>query len=245
MAAVEDEFGALVVDGGAQADDAGGAAGGEFVDFQGGVDGVAGVDGGEEAAGSFEEGFERVFDHMGEEAGAGGGLDGDLLAVGEQVGHAVAAAVLDVIVDGVVVAGDGLEGEEDGLGHGAAWEEEAFAYLEILESALGGDEAVGEGREGVGRAPAAAGGLLLLELVDEADKIEEAPLARVRMTAEATAMARWVLPVPVPPMKMALRLASRKAPVASSRTWSASTGVSTKTNVSRSLRTGNLAPPIR
>ncbi|WYJ44347.1 hypothetical protein HAP54_000023275 [Bradyrhizobium sp. 2S1] len=30
------------------------------------------------------------------------------------------------------------------------------------------------------------------------------------MTAEATAMHRWVLPVPVPPMKIALRLASRK-----------------------------------
>src|SRR5258705_13420257 len=34
------------------------------------------------------------------------------------------------------------------------------------------------------------------------------------MTAEATAMHRWVLPVPVPPMKIALRLASRKPPEA-------------------------------
>ena len=37
-------------------------------------------------------------------------------------------------------------------------------------------------------------------------------------------MHRWVLPVPVPPMKIALRLASRKAPVASSRTCPSSTG---------------------
>jgi hypothetical protein len=47
-----------------------------------------------------------------------------------------------------------------------------------------------------------------------------------------------VLPVPVPPMKIALRLASRKVPVASSRTCPSSTGVSAKTNLSRSLRTG-------
>lgn len=127
MAAVQDEFAALVVDGGAQADDAGGSVGGEFVDFEGGVDGVAGVDRGEEAGGLFEEGLEGVFDHVGEEAGAGGGLDGDLVAVGEEVGVAVAAAVFDVVVDGVVVAGGGLEGEEDGLGHGAAGEGEAFA----------------------------------------------------------------------------------------------------------------------
>lgn len=100
MAAVQDEFAALVVDGGAQADDAGGAVRGEFVDFEGGVDGVAGVARGEEAAGLFEEGLERVFHHVGEEAGAGGGLDGDLVAVREEVGVAVAAAVFAVVVDG-------------------------------------------------------------------------------------------------------------------------------------------------
>ena len=115
---------------------------GELVDFEGGVDGVAGVDRGEEAGGLFEEGFEGVLDHVGEEAGAGGGLDGDLVAVGEEVGVAVAAAELDVIVDGVVVAGGGLEGEEDGLGHGAAGEGEAFAELEVLEPALGDRKSV-------------------------------------------------------------------------------------------------------
>src|SRR6185312_16791340 len=35
------------------------------------------------------------------------------------------------------------------------------------------------------------------------------------MTAAATAMHRWVFPVPVPPIKIALRLASMKVPVAS------------------------------
>ena len=74
--------------------------------------------------------------------------------------------------------------------------------------------------------------------------MKKRPLARLRMTAEATAMHRWVLPVPVPPMKIALRLASRKVPVASSRTCPSSIGVSAKVNVSISLRTGNLAPPI-
>lgn len=150
VAAVQHEFGALVVDGGAQADDAGGAAGGELVHFEGGIDGVAGEDGGEEAGGLFEEGFQRVLDHVGEEPGAGGGLDGDLVAVGEHVREAVGAAVLDVVVDGVVVAGGGLEGEEDRRGHGAAGDDEAFAEGEILEPALGGDEAVLGGVEGVG-----------------------------------------------------------------------------------------------
>ena len=57
-------------------------------------------------------------------------------------------------------------------------------------------------------------------------------------------MQRWVFPVPVPPMKIALRLASRKAPEVSSRTWPSSTGVSAKTNLSMSLRTGNFAPAM-
>src|SRR6185312_11692234 len=72
-------------------------------------------------------------------------------------------------------------------------------------------------------------------------RLKNRPLARLRITAEAMAIHRWVFPVPVPPMKIPLRLASRKAPVASSRTCPSSTGVSAKTKVSRSLRTGNLA----
>jgi hypothetical protein len=68
----------------------------------------------------------------------------------------------------------------------------------------------------LGEATTAAGGLLLFEVIDEIDQIEEAALARARMTAEATPMQRRVLPVP--PMKVALRLASGKVPVASSRT---------------------------
>lgn len=148
MAAVEDEFAALVVDGAAQADDSGGAVGGELIHFQGGVEGVSGEGGGEEAGGLFEEGLEGLLDHVGEEAGAGSGLDGDLVAVGEEIGEAVATAVFAVVVDGVVVAGGGLEGEEDRLGHGAAGEGEAFAYLEVLEPALLGDEAVLGGVEG-------------------------------------------------------------------------------------------------
>ncbi|CAA7619640.1 hypothetical protein MTBSS4_250034 [Magnetospirillum sp. SS-4] len=45
--------------------------------------------------------------------------------------------------------------------------------------------------------------------------------------------------------KLALRLASRKAPVASSRTKPWSTGVSAKTKLSRSFKTGNLAQRMR
>ncbi len=46
---------------------------------------------------------------------------------------------------------------------------------------------------------ASTGGLLLLELVDEIDEVEEEALALDRITAVARAIARWVLPVPVPP----------------------------------------------
>src|SRR5271168_1379473 len=48
-------------------------------------------------------------------------------------------------------------------------------------------------------------------------------------------MHRCVLPVPVPPMKITLRRASRNEPVASSRTRSSSIGVSVKTNLPISL----------
>ena len=87
---------------------------------------------------------------------------------------------------------------------------------------------------------AAAAGRPCSSWLTRSTRLKNRPLARVRMTVEATAMHRWVLPVPVPPMKIALRLASRKVPVASSRTCPSSTGVSAKTNLSRSLRTGNL-----
>jgi hypothetical protein len=89
----------------------------------------------------------------------------------------------------------------------------------------------------LGQAATATGRLFLFELVNQIDQVEEASSrARARMTAEATPMQRWVLPVPVPPMKMALRLASRNAPVASLRTC---TSVLAHTNFPRTLRQPN------
>ena len=66
----------------------------------------------------------------------------------------------------------------------------------------------------LGQAATATGRLLLLELVDQINEIEEAS-ARTGADdrARRARIRRWVLPVPVPPMKIALRLASRSVPV--------------------------------
>lgn len=51
----------------------------------------------------------------------------------------------------------------------------------------------------------AAGPAFGVELVDQIDDIEEAAAAPLRMQARATAMARWVFPVPVRPTRTTLR----------------------------------------
>ena len=55
------------------------------------------------------------------------------------------------------------------------------------------------------------------------------------------AIARWVLPVPVPPTSTALRWLTRNAPVASSRTRPSLTGVVAKSKPAISLANGSLA----
>ena len=90
----------------------------------------------------------------------------------------------------------------------------------------------------LGEPTAATSRLLLLELVDQIDQVDE-PAARTaandrgcHANADAFAGARAA-------DKVALRLASRNAPVASSRTWPSSIIVSPKTNLSRSFSTRN------
>src|SRR5213595_4323474 len=61
------------------------------------------------------------------------------------------------------------------------------------------------------------------------------------MQARAIAMARWLLPVPVPPTNTALRCSVRKEPPARSRTNASLTGVPAKSNSSMSLASGSLA----
>ena len=61
------------------------------------------------------------------------------------------------------------------------------------------------------------------------------------MQARAIAMARWVLPVPVPPTSTALRWWARKAPEARTRTRVSLTGVAAKANSAKSLASGSLA----
>src|SRR5262245_48004391 len=57
----------------------------------------------------------------------------------------------------------------------------------------------------------------------------------------AIAMARWVLPVPVPPTSTALRCWVMKSPPARSRTSVSLIGVSSNRKSSRSLASGSLA----
>src|SRR3954454_5633208 len=64
------------------------------------------------------------------------------------------------------------------------------------------------------------------------------------MQDRAIAMARCDLPVPVPPIRTALRCSARKPPVARSRTRLSLIGVSAKVKPSRSLASGNLTMVI-
>jgi hypothetical protein len=96
----------------------------------------------------------------------------------------------------------------------------------------------------IGDATLAAGTGFGLELVDEVDDVEEAPLAPPRMQARAMPTATWVLPVPVPPISTRLRCWARKPPPARSRTRVSLMGVPSKVNSSISFAIGNLAMAI-
>ncbi len=98
--------------------------------------------------------------------------------------------------------------------------------------------------EPVGDAALAAALDLGLELVDQVDDIEEARLVTGLMQLRAMAMAMWLLPVPVPPIRMTLRWLSRNAPSARSRTSCSLIGVPSKMKSASSLASGNLAIPI-
>ena len=89
-----------------------------------------------------------------------------------------------------------------------------------------------------------AGARLGFELVDEIDGGEEAAARPARMQLRAMAMARCVLPVPVPPTSTALRCWAMKPPPARSRTSASLIGVSLNTKSSRSLASGSLATVI-
>ena len=72
--------------------------------------------------------------------------------------------------------------------------------------------------EVVGEAALAAGARLGLELVDEVDHVKEAVSRAAADAGAGYATARWVLPVPVPPVSTRLRCWARKPPRARSRT---------------------------
>src|SRR3954447_2203217 len=89
-----------------------------------------------------------------------------------------------------------------------------------------------------------AGARLGLELVDEVDRVEEAH-PRLALAVAPIAIARCVLPEPVPPISTRLRLSARNAPLCSSRTSVAFTGEAAKSNSPSAFITGNLALPRR
>src|ERR1700709_1969629 len=78
----------------------------------------------------------------------------------------------------------------------------------------------------LGNAPLAAGAPLGLKSVDQFDDVEERPRLPSRIKARATAMAKCVFPVPVPPTNTTLRWWARKFPLARSRTSVSLIGVS-------------------
>lgn len=133
------------------------------------------------------------------------------------------------------VAEDGRpfnEGEVGGDDDGGPLVEAAHQVEEQLTAGLGEgqiakfveDDEVEAGQM-ICDAALAAGAGLGLEAVDQIDDAEEAARAPARVPLRATAMARWLLPKPFPPMSTALRWLARKALVASSRTRASWMGV--------------------
>ena len=71
--------------------------------------------------------------------------------------------------------------------------------------------------------------------------VKKRPRDPDRMQLRAMAMARWVLPVPVPPTRTTLRCWARKPPPARSRTRVSLIGVSLNTKSSASLARGEFS----
>ena len=80
-----------------------------------------------------------------------------------------------------------------------------------------------------------------LEPIDEIDHVINRPREPERMQLLAMAMAKWVLPVPVPPTSTTLRCWAMKPPPASSFTSVSLIGVPSNWKSSRSLASGSLA----
>ena len=78
-------------------------------------------------------------------------------------------------------------------------------------------------------------------LLTRSTTLKKRPRAPRRMQARAIAMAAWLLPVPVPPIRTALRWCSRKSPPARSRTSISFTAAASKSKSSMSLASGSLA----
>jgi hypothetical protein len=95
----------------------------------------------------------------------------------------------------------------------------------------------------LGQAPAAAGGLLLLELIDQIDQVEEASPGAAANDRCGDGDAQMGFAGAAD--EDGVTLGIQELPVASSPTSPASMVVSAKTNLSRSLSTGDLAPPMR
>ena len=77
-------------------------------------------------------------------------------------------------------------------------------------------------------------------LLTRSTTLKKRPRAPLRMQARAMAMARWVLPVPVPPTSTTLRWWARKLPPARSCTRASLIGVSVEGEVGDVLGQGQL-----
>jgi hypothetical protein len=97
----------------------------------------------------------------------------------------------------------------------------------------------------LGQSAAAAGGLLLLELVDQIDEIEEPAPSAGTDDRRGDADAQMGFAGAGSADEDSVALGVEEGAGASSRTWPSSTGVSAKTNLSRSFKTGNLAAAMR
>ena len=146
LRAFQDQRAVLVVHGGAERHDTGGALALQLGDCQLRIERVAQIDRGEKARGLLQKAHEPFAQHVGKQPGAGSGGGQHLKAMGDRCPMPVGTAVLDVVVHRVIIGRHGLKGSELSVGHRSARDRKSVADLKLVKGP-GGNQSMRGGVE--------------------------------------------------------------------------------------------------
>src|SRR6185312_14777982 len=156
--AVEDEFGFLVVDGGAHRDDAGRVLRHQFGDLQRGIERVAGIDRLQEFRAYLDEADQAFADDMWKQPRARSREAQNLEPMRQRRGVTELPAIFDVVMDRMIVEADGLERREVRIADGARGAFENLADSKLLKAAQRQDAMIVGFEFGHGQPPPSLGG---------------------------------------------------------------------------------------